>query len=365
MSHQALAMNRRELFRIFNVSFKEWLDDGAVLRAAALTFFIILPLPTLLLIVTTIFALFLGQAQAIQILVQQIAAVTGPAVAELFNQLISSTESPFTSFWTTLVVIGFSIGGAIGAFSVLRDTMDCIWEVDLPKQVPLWKRIREKIVPFGVVSSLGLIIIAWTAITRTLFNAILAFSFNEVLTLIALAVAQVMLSFVVSTLLLALIFKLIPQAKVHWQDVTLAAIATGIAFTATNYAFGSYIQTFTITTVGGAAGSLLILLLWIFVLNQIVFFGAEVSKVYSVTVGKHAKLDLPKPIEKAVEPIKKAEEKFEDMTKEDVIKTGESTIKTEQKDLNSNHSPDAPKHNQKKREQTKSTKDNKEEFTKQ
>jgi hypothetical protein len=82
-------------------------------------------------------------------------------------------------------------------------------------------------------------------------------------------------------------------------------------------------------------------------------------------VGKHAKLNLPKPIEEAVEPIKKAGEKFEDMTKEDVIKTGEPTIKTEQKDLNSNHSPDATKHNQKKRGQTKSTKDNKEEFTKQ
>ena len=74
-------MNRKELYRIFKASFQDWLDDNATLRAAALTFFIILPLPTLLLIVIAVFAQFFGQTQAIEILVQQISAVVGPAVA--------------------------------------------------------------------------------------------------------------------------------------------------------------------------------------------------------------------------------------------------------------------------------------------
>ncbi|MGD6850828.1 MAG: YihY/virulence factor BrkB family protein [Candidatus Bathyarchaeia archaeon] len=326
-------MNKQELYRIFRTAFTDWLEDNATIRAAALTFFIILPLPTLLLLVTNLFAVFLGQEQATQILVQQITAVVGPAVAELFSQLIVSTGSPFTSAWTAVVVVGFSLGGAIGAFSVLRDAMDCIWEVTLPKGQPLWVRVKQKLVPFAIVSSLGLIVIVWTNIAGILYNAIAQYSINEFLTFIGLTIAQIMLSFAVVTFLLAIIYKMIPQAKVHWRDIALAAIVTGIAFTLTNYIFGAYVQTFTVTTVAGAAGSLLIILVWIFVLNQMVLFGAELSKVYATTVGTHAKLHLPAPVQKIVEPLQRVGEKIEEVTKEAVVKTVNETVEPEKASL--------------------------------
>jgi membrane protein len=310
-------MNLKELYRIFKTSFRDWLDDNATLRAAALTFFIILPLPTLLLIVIAIFAQFYGQTQAIQILVQLISAVVGPSVAGLFSQLLSNALSPFTSFWTAIVVVGFSIGGAIGAFSVLRDAMDCIWEVRLPQRRPLWKRIREKIGPFALVSALGLIVIAWTAIASSLSSLITLYSINGTLTVIAVTASQVILSFGVATLLLAIIYKLIPEARVHWQDVTVASIVTGIAFTVTNYIFGTYIQTFTVTTIIGAGGALLIILLWIFVLNQIVLFGAEVSKVYATTVGEHARQHFSPSVERIVQSFEKAGERIEQASKDE------------------------------------------------
>lgn len=315
------AMNRRDLFYIFKTSFRDWLDDNASLRAAALTFFIILPLPSLLLIVVAIFALFFGQAQAIGIVVLQISAVVGPVIAELFGQILTNATSPFTSIWTSIVVVGFSFGAAIGTFSVLRDTMDCIWEVTLPKGQPLTKRIRQKIVPFALVSALGLIVIAWTALASSLFGAIMEFSPNETLTLIALALTQILLSFIIATVLLAIIYKMIPETKVHWQDVPLASVTTGIAFTVTNYIFGTYVQTFNVTTIIGAAGSLMILLLWIFILNLIVLFGAEVSKVYATTAGSHSRRHLPELIEKLVKPIEKAGEKIEEAAKEDTVPT--------------------------------------------
>ena len=309
-------MNRKELYQVFKTSFRDWLDDNATLRAAALTFFIILPLPTLLLIVVAIFAQFFGQTQAIQILVTQISAVVGPSVAELFNQLLTNAGSPFSSVWLAIVVVGFSFAGAIGAFSVLRDTMDCIWEVRLPKSRTLWSRIREKTGPFVLVSSLGLIVIVWTVVASSLFSLIKLYSINGTSTVIAITIAQIVLSFAVATLLLALIYKLIPEARVHWQDVTVASITTGIAFTVTNYIFGTYIETFTVTTLVGTAGSLVIILLWIFVLNQIVLFGAEVSKVYATTVGEHARQHLPESVERIVQPLEKAGELIEQATKD-------------------------------------------------
>jgi membrane protein len=310
-------MDKKQLYYIFKTSLRDFLEDDAVLRAAALTFFIILPLPTLLLLAVGLFSLFFGQAAAVQIIVTQIEAVAGPAVAGLFSQLIKNTASPFTSAWSTVVVVGFSIGGSIGAFSVLRDTMDCIWEVTLPRGRSLWKRVRQRIVPFGIVSALGLIVIAWTAVATSIFNAINQYSINSAVAAVGIAVSQVITSFIVATVLLAFIYKLIPESHVHWQDVLLASIVTGVAFTVTNYIFGWYIANFSPTTVAGAAGSLLIILLWIFVLNQIVLFGAEISKVYAVTVGEHAKAHLPKPVEKAAELIAEAKEKIGEISKED------------------------------------------------
>ncbi|MDR1992634.1 MAG: YihY/virulence factor BrkB family protein [Nitrososphaerota archaeon] len=289
-------MNKQTLTHIFKSALTNWINDNATLRAAALTFFIILPLPTLLLIVTGIFALFLGETQASQTLVQQITAVVGPAIADLFNQLINSTGSPFTSAWTATVVVGFSIGGAIGAFSVLSDTINCIWHIQLPKTQPFWRQIKQKIKPFAVVSSLGLIVIAWTIISRGIVSSIMLLSINELLTLIALTIAPLILSFGVTTLLFAIIYKTLPETRVHWRDVALAAIVTGAAFTVVNYIFGAYIQAFTVTTVAGTAGSLLIILLWIFVLNQIVFFGAEVSKVYVMTCGRTKQFSFDKKV---------------------------------------------------------------------
>ncbi len=314
-------MDKKQLYRIFRSSLKNWLEDNAPIRAAALTFFIILPLPTLLLIVVDLFALFLGPAQAINILVQQISAVAGPEVAGLFNELITSTGSPFTSVWTAVVVVGFSIGGAIGAFAVLRDTMDCIWEVHLPRAQPLWKRIRQRIGPFAIVSSLGLIVIVWTSIATGLFSLIRIYSINNTLAEIGVTIAQVLLSFLVAMLLLAIIYKEIPEAKVHWRDVALASFVTGIAFTVANYIFGTYVSTFTVTTVVGAAGSLLIILLWIFVLNQIVLFGAEVSRVYATTIGTHAQQHLPPTIARLIEPLEEAGRRIEEVTKETVETT--------------------------------------------
>jgi membrane protein len=160
--------------------------------------------------------------------------------------------------------------------------MDVIWRVSIPKSKSLITNIRQKIGPFVLISSLGLIIIAWARFAAILFNLIS-------LTSIGIKLLEILLSFALSTLLFSVIYKQIPQTKVEWQDVLLSSLVTGLAFTIVNYLFGSYVQTFPVTTVVGAAGSLIVLLIWIFILNQIVLFGAELSKVYAITFGSYSK----------------------------------------------------------------------------
>ncbi len=301
-------MNRKDLFQLFKASFKEWREDNAPLRAAALTFFIILPLPSLLLIVEGFYSLFVGQTVATQQVIQQITSLAGPAVAGLFNELLLSASSPFTSFWAAFTVAIFSLAGAIGTFAVLRDIMDVIWEVKFLTKRSLKTRIKEKIWPFFVVSFLGLIVLVLTGIETVLFHAIKSVSTNGTLTQIILITVQILLSFGLSTLLFAIAYKMIPERIIHWKDISVAAVATGIAFTATNYILGTYIQIFTITTILGAAGALLIILIWIYILNQIVLFGAEISKVYATTIGPHPMEHSLVITEKIVTPLENAEE---------------------------------------------------------
>src|SRR5208283_1694596 len=211
-------MNRKEIFQLFKASFKNWQVNNAPIRGAALTFFIVLPLPSLLLIVVAFFALFYGQTQATQHLIQQITALAGPTVAGLFRQLLASSMSPFSSLWVSITIVAFSLGGAIGAFAVLRDTMDAIWEVKSSKTQSFTRMIRRRIGPFVVVSVLGLIVIAWTGIATILFGAIRLLSINGTLTLISITIAQIVLSFALATLLFTITYKMIPDVKVHWRD---------------------------------------------------------------------------------------------------------------------------------------------------
>jgi len=317
-------MNRKEIFQLFKNSFKNWQVNNAPIRGAALTFFIILPLPSLLLIVIGILSPFYGHTQATQVLISQITALAGPSVSALFNQLLANSMSPFSSLWVAITTVGFSLGGAIGAFAVWRDTMDAIWEVKSPKNQSFTRMVRRRIGPFIVVSFLGLIVIAWTGIATFLFGAIKFFSVNATLTLISLTATRILLLFALSTLLFAITYKLIPDAKVHWRDSILGAVVAGVAFTVTNYVIGTYVETFTVTTIIGAAGSLMIILLWIFTLNQIMLYGAEVSKTYATTSPKHSREHLPSPAEKIVKQLEIAGKRIEQATKGNVIEPTEA-----------------------------------------
>ena len=313
------------------------MDNGASIRSAALTFFIVLPLPSLLLIVESVLSLYYGKAQADKIVINQITSLAGPTVANLFKELLAGATSPFSSPWSAFTLIVFSVGGVIGAFAVLRDTMDAIWELKSTKSPGFIRMVRKRIGPFFVVTILGLIVIAWTGISTILFKTIIFFSINETLTRVFTAIVQILLYFGLATLLLVLTYKLIPDTKVHWRDVGLASITAGIAFTVTNYVIGTYVATFTVTTVVGAAGSLLIILIWIFTINEIMLFGAQLSKVYATTVGLHSIEHVPPPVNSIVKFLNKAQERIENATKDNEIepdkvpepKIEESSEKTE------------------------------------
>lgn len=282
-------MDRKLFLEIAKIAFHKWRAHNSLLRAAALAYFVILPLPLLLLIILGILALIYGQAEAFKALIQQITTVAGSSVAELIQQLLDATKTPFTSIFASITSIVFTAAGAIGIFGVLQETMNAIWEVTQPKP-SLVERIKRKIIPFLLVSTIGLAIMIWTGISTVLLSFItLALDpFASNLIGAILRITHIGLSFILATLLFAIIYKQIPDLAIQWKDVGLAATITGLIFTITNYLFGIIIEIFTFTSVTGAAGSLLILLPWIFMINLFILYGAAFSKVYAEKIGSYS-----------------------------------------------------------------------------
>ncbi|MFI5421124.1 MAG: YhjD/YihY/BrkB family envelope integrity protein [Nitrososphaerales archaeon] len=165
-------MNKQEFTQLMKVTFTKWQKHDPTLMAGALTFFTMMPLPSLALIAVAIIAQVYGQQHALPQLVNQISAFAGPSVANVFAQLLSNAASPLTSFFGSLISVGFAIFGAVGAFSTLQKAMDAIWEVK-PSRYGRLAIVREKAVPFLLIVGLSLVVVASTTFSTLLFGAIL------------------------------------------------------------------------------------------------------------------------------------------------------------------------------------------------
>ncbi|HKZ42598.1 MAG TPA: YihY/virulence factor BrkB family protein [Candidatus Hodarchaeales archaeon] len=282
-------MRLKEFAAMAKNAFRQWRRHNALQRASSLAFFTILPLPSLLLIITALFAQIYGQAEALQQVMRQITTIVGPSIAGLVGQLFESARNPFTSFLASIVSVAFTVTGALGAFGVLQDSLNIIWTVAPVKPRSIKAKIQSKIFPFLFVSGLGIIIIVGSAIIPILFSLFsLAFESSIGFSML-LRVTNLLFSFGLATLLFAIIYAKVPDTTISWKNVRLAAVITGLLFTIGNYLFSIYVQTFSATSVYGAAGSLMALLLWIYLASQFLLFGAEFSKVYTDTMGSLSK----------------------------------------------------------------------------
>jgi membrane protein len=281
-------MNRKEFVKITKIAFHRWQVNNATIRAAALAFFTILPLPSLLLVMIGFFTFIYGQAGATSQLIHQVNIIAGPTIAGLVNELLSGgATNPLTSNVASALTIAFAAVGAIGAFTVIQDSINGIWEIKPNKHCTIRAKIRGRILPFLSVSIAAIVVVAWTGSTNVLLLSISYLFGNQAS--VVLGAIQVWLSFALTAMLFAIIYKMLPDTKVEWHDVWLAALLTSMVSVALNYLFGIYIHIFPATSLAGSAGSVMILMLWIFVSNEFILFGAQFSKTYAETVGSRYK----------------------------------------------------------------------------
>ena len=264
---------------------QSWYDHRVPRLSAALAFYTTFSLTPMLLIAIAISGYFFGEEAARGQIVRQIEGLVGSAGAEAIQTMIANSEHREQSWLATLLTIATLVFGATGVFAQLKDSLDTIWEVQPKPGLGLWEMVRTRLLSFAVVCGTGFLLLVSLLMTAALTSVTHWAGRYVPMHVWAAWFLDVGVSFLVIMLLFALIFKLLPDVTVHWGDVWIGAVVTAALFMFGKYLIGMYIGSATLTTTYGAAGSLVIVLLWSYYSAQILFFGAELIRAYARQFG--------------------------------------------------------------------------------
>jgi len=284
----------KNIRRLIHQSVQAWVNDYAPSMGAALAYYTLFSIAPLLIIVIAVAGLVFGQEAARGEIVDQIQGLIGWEGAIAVQGLLKSASAPAQGILATLFSVAALVIGATTVFGELQSDLDRIWRVPAPvKENGIWTLLRSRLLSFGVV--LGLVFLLLVSLVVS--AVIAAFSkwshgwFNGWEAL--LQVVNFCISFVITTTLFAMIYKFMPRARIAWEDVWVGAAVTGLLFEIGKLLIGLYLGTTGVASSFGAAGSLVVLLVWVYFSAQIFLLGAEFTWVYSHEYGsKAAQIEL-------------------------------------------------------------------------
>lgn len=275
-----------KLIDLVKKTFKEWGEDKASRLAAALAYYTVFSIPPLLVVGIGIASLFTERAMVEDQLVGQAGSLMGSRGAEAIETILQSAEEPGSSeIIPTLIGFALLLFGASGVFTQLQDAMNTIWDVEADPDRGIMGIIKERFLSFTMVLAIGFVLLVSLMLSTllTTFGDFVGGLVSD--TEILLLIVNFLISFAVIALLFALIFKTIPDVQVAWRDVIVGAILTALMFKIGEYALGFYFDRSDPTSSFGAAGSVILLLLWVYYSAQIMFLGAEFTQVYATDYG--------------------------------------------------------------------------------
>jgi membrane protein len=294
-----------QLWTLLKETFTAWNDDKVPRHGAALAYYTVLSLVPLLVVIIAIIGLILGHEVVQNHLLEQIGNMVGPQSAEAIKDMLQRASGPSSGIVASILATGTLLFGASGVFAQLQDSLNSIWGVKPKAGRGLWGLIQDRFMSFAALLGTGFLLL----VSLVLSAALSAFGkwFGGWLPApeFVLQGLELLLSLAVITGLFAMMFKVLPDAEVAWRDVWVGAVLTALLFTIGKFVIGLYLGKSDVGSAYGAAGSLVIILVWVYYSAQIVLFGAEFTQVYANQVGasivpsKNAMVADP---EKAKEP---------------------------------------------------------------
>jgi membrane protein len=279
-------MSFRDTWGILKKAGQEWLNDDAMRLSAAIAFYTILSIAPLILIAVAIAGAVFGQDAATGAITDELRAMLGDAGAEVAKTALANADRPAAGTFATIFGVAMLLFGASGVFRELQATMNIVWNVKPKPGRGVWGFIRDRFLSFGMVLVVGFLLLVSLIISTGLaamgkYVAGLAPGVP-----VLMQVANFVIGFAVVTVLFALVFKFLPDAKVAWRDVWFGAAVTAVLFTVGKYAIGMYLGRAGVGTPFGAAGSLVAFVVWVYYSGLIVLFGAELTQVTAEFAGR-------------------------------------------------------------------------------
>ena len=263
---------------------REWRDDDALIQGAALAYYALFAMAPLLVLVIAVAGLVLGRAAAQGRLVDEIQGLMGPDGARMVEGMVEHVSSPGSGITATVVSLATIVLGASGVVGQLRSSLNRIWGVR-QTQGGVRGMLRQRLVALGLIVGMGGLMLVSAALSAILAAVHDVLAADMPLLARLLPVANFTVSFGLATVLFGMIFRVLPDVDLGWRDVILGASVTALLFTIGKSLLGLYLGRAGATSVYGAAGALVLVLLWIYYSAQILLLGAEFTDVYSRRYG--------------------------------------------------------------------------------
>jgi len=293
----------QKVFTVLKNAFKSWLAKDPFHESAVIAYYSIFSLPGLLVVIMTLAGYFFGREAVNHQVATQFASTMGADTArQVQDMIIQATKLKNTMLATIIGVVTILIG-ATGVFAEFQNALNIIWEVKVdPKKSGIWEIIKIRLFSFGLIVSIAFLLVVSLLISALIsaFGNWLASHFSDSFLLI-LQLLNSGLSLVILAVLFALMFKFLPDAKIKWKHVWIGSFVTAFLFEIGKFGLGLYFGKANPGTGYGAAGSVILILLWVTYTSMIVFFGAEFTHAYAnMFSGKVA----PTEIAKTETPVK-------------------------------------------------------------
>jgi len=268
------------MWRLLRSTVLCFIEDEALSRGAAISFYTATSIAPILLIVVAIAGLVFGREAAQGAITAQLSGLMGQQTADLLQTAVANSNDKSAGTLATIIGIVAVIATASGVFSEMQSALNAIWKAT-PEGSTVARLIRARAASLGLVASLGFLLIVSLAVSAAVtalgdyLNGILPFG------KIIASVVNTVLSVVLLSVLFAAIYKILPDRPIAWNDVLVGAVGTAILFTIGKSLIGWYIGSSAVGSTYGAAGALMVLLLWVYYSAEIFLFGAEFTKAYA------------------------------------------------------------------------------------
>ena len=279
----------KALFHIAISAAKEWVAHRAASKGAALALYTLFSLAPMLVLVVTIAGFFFGEETVRNALLQQMSGLMGAQGGEAVGTILGGAQRENAGLLAGLISAALVLVSATTAFSELKDSLDELWEVPPSKESGVWAFIRQRVLSFGLILVIALMLLISLAVSTALaaMDSVWPGGEGSPLKLVSVTISH-LVSFGIVTGLFAVIFKYLPGTQIAWKDVLIGALITAVLFIIGKTLIGIYVASADISSAYGAAGSVVILITWVFYSAQIFFYGSLFTHEYALKLGSRA-----------------------------------------------------------------------------